>query len=115
MVDVGDDGDVAELHERALLAPDVRTGAKRAGAVLLNAEMTGMRRRAVGNRALPSACAAQYTKGRRKGRAIGAHVRSRRNPELAASSSTFMPIAIRRPERAFVRAEPRPPPRYATA
>ena len=47
VVDVGNDGDVAKLHEqlRFLLAGDVR--ARSAPAVLLNAEMTGMRRRAV--------------------------------------------------------------------
>jgi hypothetical protein len=45
VVDVGDDGDVAKLHERALLAADVRPGTKSAGAVRLNAKVTGMRRR----------------------------------------------------------------------
>jgi hypothetical protein len=41
---VGDDGDVAKFHGWALLA-DVRGEARRA--LLLNAKMTGIRRRAV--------------------------------------------------------------------
>ncbi len=43
MVDMGDDGDVAKFHGRALLAADVRRR-EGAGTILLNSEVTGMRR-----------------------------------------------------------------------
>jgi hypothetical protein len=43
MVDVGDDGDVAKFHGRALLAAEVRRR-EDAGTILLNSEVTGMRR-----------------------------------------------------------------------
>ena len=81
MVDVGDDSDVAKLHERALLATNVRT--ERGADVVSSNGVTGIRRRAIRNSAQPIDCAVQYTKGRRKGR--GGAARPATSLEPAAS------------------------------
>ena len=68
VVDMGDDGDVAKFHGAGFTWRRTFEQVKRACAVLLNAKMTGMRRRAAKHRAQPTDCAAQYTKDRQKGR-----------------------------------------------